>query len=87
VYAISPEVYETTRNFHVQAILPNEEHLLRPGMFAQVTVALGEQRDVVTVPATAINYSPQGDAGFVVVEPPAVTTPGAPMDSGRRHPR
>jgi RND family efflux transporter MFP subunit len=78
VNAISPEVSETTRNFNVQASLPNEARLLRPGMFAQVTVALAERHDVVTVPATAISYSPQGDAVFVVVEPPAVTMPGAP---------
>jgi membrane fusion protein (multidrug efflux system) len=60
VHAISPEVSEATRNFDVQALLPNEECLLRPGMFAQVTVGLSEGRDVVTVPATAISYSPQG---------------------------
>jgi RND family efflux transporter MFP subunit len=37
VHAISPEVSEATRNFNVQAFLPNEERLLRPGMFAQVS--------------------------------------------------
>ena len=71
-------VSETTRNFNVQATLPNDAGLLRPGMFAQVTVALAERHDVVTVPATAISYSPQGDAVFVVVEPSAVDTPGTP---------
>lgn len=75
VNAISPEVSEATRNFNVQALLPNEARLLRPGMFARVTVALAERRDVVTVPATAISYSPQGDAVFVVVEPSGATTP------------
>jgi RND family efflux transporter MFP subunit len=80
VNAISPEVSEATRNFNVQAILPNEERLLRPGMFAQVTVGLSERRDVVTVPATAISYSPQGDAVFVVVEPPALATPEVPTE-------
>lgn len=79
VNAISPEVSETTRNFNVQATLPNDAGLLRPGMFAQVTVALAEWRDVVTVPATAISYSPQGDAVLVVVEPSAVDTPGTPV--------
>jgi RND family efflux transporter MFP subunit len=76
VQAVSPEVSETTRNFNVQALLPNEEHLLHPGMFAQVTVVLAERRDVVTIPATAISYSPQGDAVFVVV-PPATAAPAA----------
>lgn len=81
VNAISPEVSETTRNFNVQATLPNDARLLRPGMFAQVTVALAEWRNVVTVPATAISYSPPGDAVFVVVGPPAIDTPGAPTAS------
>jgi RND family efflux transporter MFP subunit len=81
VNAISPEVSATTRNFNVQATLPNDARLLRPGMFAQVTVALAEGHEVVTVPATAISYSPQGDAVFVVVEPPAGDTPAAPAAS------
>jgi membrane fusion protein (multidrug efflux system) len=80
VNAISPEVSEATRNFDVQALLPNEARLLRPGMFAQVTVGLSERRDVVTVPATAISYSPQGDAVFVVVEPPSGATPEVPTE-------
>jgi membrane fusion protein (multidrug efflux system) len=80
VNAISPEVSEATHNFDVQALLPNEARLLRPGMFAHVTVALAESHDVVTVPATAISYSPQGDAVFIVVEPPAVATPEGPTE-------
>jgi membrane fusion protein (multidrug efflux system) len=79
VNAISPEVSGVTRNFNLQALLPNEARLLRPGMFAQVTIALSEHHDVVTVPATAISYSPQGDAVFVV-EPPDVATPGVPIE-------
>lgn len=66
VSAINPQVNEQTRNFLVQGRLPNEERLLRPGMFATVTVTLPDQRQVVTVPDTAVSYSPSGDAVFVV---------------------
>lgn len=46
--------------------MPNDERLLRPGMFANLTITLPEERKVVTVPASAISYRPSGDSVFVV---------------------
>lgn len=66
VTAISPRVDRQTRNFKVQGRLPNDERRLRPGMFANLTVTLPEEREVITVPASAISYSPSGDSVFVV---------------------
>jgi membrane fusion protein (multidrug efflux system) len=50
----------------VRAILPNKERRLLPGMFANVTVLVGAPVDVVTVPRTAVTYSPYGDSVYVV---------------------
>ena len=53
------------------ACLPNPERKLLPGMFANVTVLVGEPRDVVTVPRTAVTYSLYGDSVYVVKPAPA----------------
>lgn len=66
VTAVSPVIDEGTRNFAVQARLDNENLLLRPGMFADVTLMLPAEVSVITVPATAIAYSPAGDTAFVI---------------------
>jgi membrane fusion protein (multidrug efflux system) len=68
VTAVDSVINETTRNIQVQATLPNPQGKLRPGMFVQVQVVLGASRQVVTLPASAINYAPYGDSVFVVTD-------------------
>jgi membrane fusion protein, multidrug efflux system len=68
VTAIDSVINETTRNIQVQATLPNPNGKLRPGMFVQVQVSLGASRQVITLPASAINYAPYGDSVFVVTD-------------------
>jgi membrane fusion protein (multidrug efflux system) len=66
VTAIDSIVNETTRNIQVQATLANPEGRLRPGMFVQTEVILGQPRSLVTLPASAISYAPFGDSVFIV---------------------
>ena len=66
VTALDSVVNETTRNIQVQAIVNNPSGKLRPGMFVQVAVGVGAPRQVVPLPASAINYAPYGDSVFVV---------------------
>jgi membrane fusion protein (multidrug efflux system) len=66
ITAIDSVVDEATRNVQVQATLANPEGKLRPGMFVQAQVVLGEQQEVVALPASAINYAPYGDSVFIV---------------------
>ena len=66
VTAVDSVVSEATRNIQVQATVPNPQGKLRPGMYVQVQVILGESRSVITLPASAINYAPYGDSVFVV---------------------
>jgi membrane fusion protein, multidrug efflux system len=68
VTAIDSVVDETTRNVQVQATLSNPRGVLRPGMFVQAEVVVGQSRSVVALPASAISYAPYGDSVFVVTE-------------------
>lgn len=81
VTAVDSVINEATRNIQVQSTLPNPSGKLRPGMFVQVQVALGASRNVITLPASAINYAPYGDSVFVVTD---LTDPKGKMYRGVR---
>jgi membrane fusion protein, multidrug efflux system len=66
--AIEPQIAADTRNIRVQATLDNPEHILKPGMFATITVVLPDKPPVITVPETAVDYTLYGDAVFLVSE-------------------
>jgi len=70
IQSLDARVAQDTRTLLVRAILPNKERKLLPGMFANVTVLVGEAGDVVTVPRTAITYSLYGDSVYVVKPAP-----------------
>jgi len=66
ISAIDSIVDPATRNVEVQATLENTDGRLRPGMFVQVRVEIGETSPVLALPASAISYAPYGDSVFVV---------------------
>jgi len=66
VSAVDSVVDQTTRNVQVQATLANPGAKLHPGMFVQAQVMLGAAKNVIALPASAINYAPYGDSVFVV---------------------
>ena len=68
VTAVDSVVNEATRNIQIQATLSNPDGKLRPGMFVQVEVPMGETRSVIALPASAINYAPYGDSVFVITD-------------------
>ncbi len=68
INALDSLINEQTRNIQVQALLTNKGNKLRPGMFVQVELPIGQPRTVVPLPASAINYAPYGDSVFVVSE-------------------
>jgi membrane fusion protein (multidrug efflux system) len=68
IEAINPRVSDTTRNVRIRAIAPNPDEILRPGLFAQVTIELPSETPVLELPATAIVYSPYGNSLYVVIE-------------------
>lgn len=68
IEAVNATVDPRTHNILVRATVPNEDLALYPGLFAEVKVILPEQKNVVTVPLTAISYSLYGDSIFVITE-------------------
>jgi membrane fusion protein, multidrug efflux system len=68
VTALDSVVDQTTRNIQVQATLSNPLGRLRPGMFVQVDLSIGEARSVIELPASAINYAPYGDSVYVIAD-------------------
>jgi membrane fusion protein (multidrug efflux system) len=71
IQSLDARVSQDTRTLLVRGLLPNQERMLLPGMFANVTVLVGEAADVITVPRTAITYSLYGDSVYVVKSAPA----------------
>ena len=67
ITSLDAKVDEATRNLMVQATLDNKDGQLVPGMFARLTVALAEERQLVVVPETAVTFSLYGDSVYVVV--------------------
>lgn len=55
-----------TGTIQLKASYPNADDRLTPGQFVQVTLPTARLRDVVTVPVTALQNSPQGSFVFVV---------------------
>lgn len=73
ITAISPKIDVATRNVQVQAMVANAKHQLLPGMFANIRINVGEKKRYLTLPQTAITYSPYGSTVFVL-------TPGEQKD-------
>lgn len=68
VEAVSPALERATRSFTVRARLDNSEQRLRPGMYGNVRLSVGEPEPYLTVRQSAISYHPYGDSVWVVVE-------------------
>jgi membrane fusion protein (multidrug efflux system) len=72
IEAFDARVAQDTRTLMVRGRLPNADHRLLPGMFANVAVLEGAPKELVTVPRTAVTYGLYGDSVWVVKEgPPA----------------
>ena len=87
VNAIEPQIDVNTRNVTVQALMPNPDKALRPGMYVDVAVNLPPQHDALLVPVTAIQTSASGESIVVVRD---ISSDGGgvaeivPVTTGRR---
>ncbi|MGE9290029.1 MAG: efflux RND transporter periplasmic adaptor subunit [Puniceicoccales bacterium] len=68
VEAISPRVNAGTRNVEIRVSVPNPKKELRSGMFAELHLDLGTEKNWVVIPDTAISYNPYGNGVYVVKE-------------------
>lgn len=73
VSLISPMVDRLTRTARVEIGLANPKHLLKPGMFADVEIALGKKEDIVLIPAHAIVEETGEKKVFVVSDGKAMS--------------
>jgi RND family efflux transporter MFP subunit len=53
---MSPSVDTQTRTLELEALLKNEDGVLKPGFFARATIASGQVESVLTVPHDAVRY-------------------------------
>lgn len=66
ITAINPKVDVGSRNVQVRAALANADRKLLPGMFAKVSIDTGAPERYVTLPQTAVTFSPYGDTIYLV---------------------
>lgn len=60
VYFVSPFLEVATRRLSVKAWIPNPDHKLRPGLFAQVDAVIDERPEALVVPEAAVVYDRAG---------------------------
>jgi multidrug efflux system membrane fusion protein len=63
---VNNTVDTTTGTIQLMATFPNKDHRLWPGQFSNVVLNLGQQQDVLVVPAQSVQMGQQGDYVFVV---------------------
>ena len=66
VTRLSQAVDLSTRTMEVEIDIPNKDHLLKPGMFAHVSLVVREQPNSLTLPTVALATDDKGPYVFVV---------------------
>jgi membrane fusion protein (multidrug efflux system) len=66
ISALNPRVDANSRNVQIRATLKNADHRLLPGMYATVDIPTGAPQNYITLPQTAITYSPYGDTVYII---------------------
>ncbi len=66
VEAWNPQLDINTRNVSIRAIVSNQDGLLAPGMFADISLSSQRKLPVMTVPETSIFYNIYGEAVYVL---------------------
>ncbi len=67
VEALDSALDTATRTVRVRARVANEDERLRPGMYGNVELSLGDSEEFLTIRQTAIAYNTYGDSVWVVV--------------------
>lgn len=81
VARIAPQLKKTSRQARVEINVPNDEGLLKPGMFVRVDLEFAEHQDVAAVPVAAL--ARRGDRrGVFVADAKAGTARFVPVELG-----
>ena len=65
----------STRSLLVEVDLPNQDHVLRPGTYAELAINLREIPNALVLPPQAVNSGPKGKAVFIVEQGKAKSVP------------
>lgn len=63
---IYPSLEEKTRTLQVEALVPNPDNALKPGLFAHVILYTGAERNTVLVPIISLLYEGEAIKVFVI---------------------
>jgi membrane fusion protein (multidrug efflux system) len=66
VNIVFPNVEEKTRTLQVEALVPNSNGILKPGLFAKVILYTSGERDTIVVPVTALLYEAEKVKVFII---------------------
>ena len=83
IYLIEPRVDPGTRTVQVRAFIPNSDHRLKPGMFANLSLAVGTKPKALTIPEECL--FPSG-TGFAVYRSADGVAELVPVETGLRIP-
>lgn len=84
VYFLAPQVDAATRTLLMKARIPNPEHILKPGMFANLDLTLTLRDEAIVIPESALMM--MGDRTSVYVVAPDNTAQVRPVVVGLRTP-
>ncbi len=65
---IDNAVDQATGTFVARATFPNEDEGLWPGMFVNITLTLGEEKQALVLPEVAVQHGQAGDYVFVIAD-------------------
>ncbi|SLM49676.1 putative Membrane-fusion protein of multidrug efflux transporter [Nitrospira japonica] len=65
----------STRSLLIEVDLPNGDHALKPGTYAEMTVDLREIPDALVLPPLAVTSGPSGHSVFIVEQGKATSVP------------
>lgn len=65
IYAIEPKIDPATRALQVRAICPNDRGELVPGSYVNITLALSDVKNAITIPTQALALDISGERVFV----------------------
>jgi RND family efflux transporter MFP subunit len=66
VNIVFPNVEEKTRTLQVEALVPNNKGVLKPGLFAKVILYTAGEKDTIVVPITALLYEAEKVKVFII---------------------
>jgi RND family efflux transporter MFP subunit len=81
VIRIAPVFSELSRQAAVEFHVPNEDRLLRPGMFVRASLVLQEREGVTLIPQAALVRRGNRD-GVFLIKPGAETVAWQPVETG-----